>query len=185
MSRYRLAPTLAQAVVLRDHCAHARFVWNLAVEQHGHWRPGRKGAPGYLEQCRQLTAARAEHRWLAQGSQMMQQQALRDFAQAMSEHFPRDTWPSVVAQGRPGTRDSGSSRSSPVTCGAFPVTCGEVRVPRVGWVRFRWSRAVPPSVKSYRVTLNRAGRWHVAFAAIPSTVTAPGNGGDQSASSAA
>src|SRR5271166_4994099 len=80
MSRYRLLPSPAQEAVLRDHCAHARFVWNLAVEQHSHWRPGRAGAPGYLEQCRQLTAARAEHPWLAAGSQMVQQQALRDFA---------------------------------------------------------------------------------------------------------
>jgi putative transposase len=58
MSRYRLYPTPAQQAVLRDHCGHARYVWNLAVEQHSHWRPGRKGAPGYLEQCRQLTQAR-------------------------------------------------------------------------------------------------------------------------------
>jgi transposase len=41
---------------------------------------------------------------------------------------------------------------------------------------FRWSRAVPPGVKSYRVTLDRAGRWHVAFAVIPAPVPAPGNG---------
>ena len=53
---------------------------------------------------------------------------------------------------------------------------GEVRVPKVGWVRFRWSRAVPPGVKSYRVTIDRAGRWHVAFAAIPEPIPAPGNG---------
>jgi putative transposase len=49
-------------------------------------------------------------------------------------------------------------------------------VPKVGWVRFRWSRAVPDGVKSYRVTLDRAGRWHVAFAAVPAPVAAPGNG---------
>ena len=61
MSRFRLLPTPAQEAVLRDHCGHARYVWNLAVEQHAHWHPGRKGAPGYLEQCPQLTAARAEH----------------------------------------------------------------------------------------------------------------------------
>ena len=53
---------------------------------------------------------------------------------------------------------------------------GEVRVPKAGWVRFRWSRPVPPGVKSYRVTMDRAGRWHVAFAAIPEPLTAPGNG---------
>jgi transposase len=98
MSRYRLLPSPAQETVLRDHCAHARFAWNLAVEQHAHWRPGRANAPGYLEQCRQLTQARAEHAWLAAGSQMVQQQALRDFAQAMTAFFDphnparRPTW---------------------------------------------------------------------------------------------
>ena len=76
--------TPAQQAVLRDHCGHARSVWNLAVEQHAHWRPGRKGAPGYREQCRQLTQARAEHPWLAAGTQTVQQQALRDFARAMA-----------------------------------------------------------------------------------------------------
>src|ERR1043165_10233376 len=87
MSRYRLILTPAQEAVLRDHCAHARYVWNLAVEQHAHWHPGRPAAPGYLEQCRQLTAARAEHDWLQSGSQMVQQQALRDFAPAMTAFF--------------------------------------------------------------------------------------------------
>jgi putative transposase len=60
MSRYRLEPTAAQEAVLKGHCAHARFVWHLAVEQQSSWRPGRRSAPGYLEQCRQLTQARAE-----------------------------------------------------------------------------------------------------------------------------
>ena len=53
---------------------------------------------------------------------------------------------------------------------------GQVWVPKAGWVRFRWSRAVPPGAKSYRVTMDRAGRWHVAFAVIPAPVPAPGNG---------
>jgi putative transposase len=48
--------------------------------------------------------------------------------------------------------------------------------PKVGWVRFRWSRGVPPGVKSYRITLDRTGRWHIAFAAIPKPIPAPGNG---------
>mgnify|MGYP002401966651 CR=1 FL=1 len=39
-----------------------------------------------------------------------------------------------------------------------------MRIPKAGWVRFRWSRPVPPGAKSYRVTMDRAGRWHIAFA---------------------
>ena len=49
-------------------------------------------------------------------------------------------------------------------------------MPKAGWVRFRWSRAVPAGVKSYRVTVDRAGRWHVAFTAVPGPIPAPGNG---------
>ena len=49
-------------------------------------------------------------------------------------------------------------------------------MPKTGWVRFRRSRQVPKDVKSYRVTMDRAGRWHVAFAAIPDPIQAPGNG---------
>jgi putative transposase len=57
---------------MREHCAHARFVWNLAVEQQSWWRRGRQGAPRYWEQCRQLTAARREHEWPAAGRQTVQ-----------------------------------------------------------------------------------------------------------------
>jgi len=53
---------------------------------------------------------------------------------------------------------------------------GEIWVPKAGWVRFRWSRPVPPDARSYRVTMDRAGRWQVAFAVIPAPVPAPGNG---------
>ncbi len=58
MSRYRLTPTPAQQAVLARHCAHARYVWNLAAEQQSWWRPGRGTAPGYGVQAAQLTQAR-------------------------------------------------------------------------------------------------------------------------------
>ena len=179
MSRYRLLPTPAQEAVLRDHCAHARHVWNLAVEQHSHWHPGRTSAPGYLEQSRQLTAARAEHDWLAAGSQMVQQQALRDFAQAMAAFFDPAN-PTGLPSWRKARRDEGfrvvGRRGRQWDVRRLNRKAGEVWMPKVGWVRFRWSRAVPPGVKSYRVTMDRAGRWHIAFAAIPDPVPGPGNG---------
>ena len=179
MSRFRLLPTPAQQAVLRDHCGHARYMWNLAVEQHSYWHPGRKGAPGYLEQCRQLTQARAEHPWLAAGSQTVQQQALRDFARALAAFFD----PGNPAR-RPSWRKAGRDEGFRVTgrrgrqwdVRRVSRKAGQVWVPKAGWVRFRWSRAVPAGVKSYRVTMDRAGRWHVAFAAVPEPVPAPGNG---------
>jgi transposase len=179
MPRYRLLPTPAQEAVLRDHCAHARYVWNLAVEQHAHWHPGRTGAPGYREQCRQLTQARAGYAWLAAGSQTVQQQALRDFAQAMAAFFDPEN-----PAGRPSWRKAGrhegfrivGRRGRQWDVRRVSRKVGQVWVPKAGWVRFRWSRAVPPGVKSYRVTMDRAGRWHIAFAAIPDPIPALGNG---------
>ena len=179
MSRYRLLPTPSQQAVLLDYCAHARYVWNLAVEQHSHWHPGRTSAPGYLEQCRQLTQARAEHPWLAAGSATVQQQALRDFAQAMAAFFdPRN--PTRRPSWRKAGRDEGfritGRRGQQWDVRRVSRHTGQVWVPKVGWVRFRWSRAVPLGVKSYRVTYNRAGRWHVAFAAVPAPIPTPGTG---------
>ncbi|MGH3164502.1 MAG: RNA-guided endonuclease InsQ/TnpB family protein [Trebonia sp.] len=177
MYRYRVYPDPTQEQALLGHCAHARYVWNLAVEQHSWWRPGHTGAPGYLEQARQLTAARAESPWLAAGSRTVQQQALRDFAQAMSNFFNG-------THGRPSWRKAGRDEGFRITgrrgkqwnVRRLNRHWGEVRVPKAGWVRFRWSRPVPDNVKSFRLTRDRAGRWHVAFAHIPDPVPAPGNG---------
>jgi putative transposase len=179
MSRYRLLPAPAQEAVLRGHCGHARYVWNLAVEQHSHWHPGRKSAPGYLEQCRQLTQARAGYPWLAEGSQTVQQQALRDFTQAMTAFFDPGN-PAGRPSWRKAGRDEGfrivGQRGRQWDVRRLGRKTGQVWVPKAGWVRFRWSRPVPEGAKSYRVTQDRAGRWHVAFAVIPAPVPAPGNG---------
>ncbi|MGH3861684.1 RNA-guided endonuclease InsQ/TnpB family protein [Actinokineospora sp.] len=175
MSRFRLQPTPAQERALLEHCGHARFVWNLAVEQHAHWRPGRKAAPGFTEQCRQLTQARAANPWLATGSVIVQQQALKDFAQAMANFFGR-------THRRPTWRSRGRAEGFRIVAvnstdlRRVSRKVGEVRVLKVGWVRFRWSRAVADGVKSYRGSRDRAGRWHVAFAVAPAPIPAPDTG---------
>ncbi|WP_189241123.1 RNA-guided endonuclease InsQ/TnpB family protein, partial [Planomonospora parontospora] len=175
MSRYRLSPTPAQEAALAEHCAHARFVWNLAVEQNAHWKPGRKSAPGFAEQCRQLTEARAAFDWLRAGSIVVQQQALKDFAQAMANFFGK-------THRRPTWRKRGQGEGfrivavKPDHVRRLSRHVGEVKIPKVGWVRFRWSRAVPDGVKSYRITRDSAGRRHVAFAVVPEPVPAPGTG---------
>jgi putative transposase len=149
-------------------------VWNLAVEQQQHWRPGRR-APGYNEQCSQLTSARAEYEWLAAGSQTVQQQALRDFAQAMRNFFcgthRRPTWRKAGVH--EGFRQVGIKAHH---VERLNRRLGRVWVPKIGWVRFRLSRPVPNDVKSYRVTRDRSGRWHIAFTHIPNPIVGPGEG---------
>jgi IS605 OrfB family transposase len=161
--------------MLLEYCAHARFAWNLGNEQRLMWRRERGPTPGFAEQCRQLTEARAAEPWLAAGSVKVQQQALRDLDQAWRNFF-------AGTHGRPGWRKRGQREGFRITDFAYSLRVrrlnrhwGQVKVPKVGWVRFRWSRAVPEA-KSYRVTLDSVGRWHIAFAAIPDPIAGPGTG---------
>jgi putative transposase len=137
---------------------------------------------GHLERCRQLTEARAEFEWLHDGPQVVQQQAIRDFDQAMRNFFngthglPK--W--RKARRNEGFRIAGkrgSREHSTWDVRRLNRKWGEVRIPKVGWVRFRWSCPVPAGAKSFRVNRDPAGRWHVVFASVPEAIPAPGSGG--------
>lgn len=174
MSRFRLYPTPTQRIALLEQCRHARYVWNLANEQWSMWTRDKRPAPGYVEQARQLTEARAAFGWLRSGSQTVQQQALRDFAQAVKNFFAgthrRPTW--RKADQHEGFRVVGPQATRVVMLNR---KWARVLVPKVGWVRIRLSRAVPDA-KSYRITRDRVGRWHLAFAVMPPPIPAPGTG---------
>ncbi len=173
MSRYRLCPTQAQERQLLVFCGHARYVWNLAVEQLGYSTRARR-MPAFAEQSRQLTEARHAHPWLAEVPTVVGQQALRDFRQACTNWWggthKRPTW-----------RKKGLNEGFRVVDG-HGIRVEKVNrrwsrawIPKVGWVKFRRSRDVPDA-KSFRVTRDPSGRWHIAFAAIPVPIDAPGNG---------
>jgi transposase len=159
---------------LLEQCGQARYVWNRALEQWSMWRNGKVAAPGFVEQARQLTDARAVFGWLRTGSQTVQQQALRDFDQAVKNFYAgihrRPTWRKAGLH--EGFRIVGPQAGRHEQLNR---KWARILVPKVGWVRFRLSRAIP-AAKSYRITRDRAGRWHLAFAAIPPPIPAPGTG---------
>ncbi|MFE5602452.1 RNA-guided endonuclease InsQ/TnpB family protein [Streptomyces coelicoflavus] len=202
MSRFRMYPTREQEQQMLLHCAHARYVWNLAVEQHSHWRRWRKAAPGFAEQCRQLTEARRESAWLRLGNADVQQQALQDFAKAKNARFTsgfgEPTWrkkfrhegfrvigadrvPEYNTDGSPklNAKTGKQVMGRSVTLQKLNRRWAQVKVPGCGWVRFRLSvngkGARLPQAKTFRVTF-RNGRWHIAFAVLPEPTSAPGTG---------
>ena len=207
MTRFRLYPTPDQEQKILEHCAHARFVWNLAVEQHSHWRkykaryrPDGKqyGAPGFAEQCRQLTEARRDNEWLGAGNADVQQQALKDFAKAKQARFMsgfgEPTWRKkfrhegfrVIGTDRvPEYNEDGTAKldaktgkqvmARSVVVQKLNKRWAQVKVPCCGWVRFRLTRAELPSAKTFRVTFKN-NQWHIAFAVIPDPIAAPGTG---------
>ncbi|MFI7067560.1 RNA-guided endonuclease InsQ/TnpB family protein [Kribbella sp. NPDC050124] len=174
MSRYRLYPSPAQAAGLLTQCGHARYVWNLALEQWSMWKRDKGATPGYVEQARQLTEARAAFDWLRGGSQTVQQQALRDFDQARRNF-------GAGSHGRPRWRKAGRREGFRIVgpqagrVERLSRKWARVNVPKVGWVRLRVTRR-PPDARSYRVTRDSAGRWHIAFAVVPEPIPPPGTG---------
>jgi hypothetical protein len=95
----------------------------------------------------------------------VQQQALRDFAQAMRNFFSG-------THRRPAWRKAGVHEGfrqvalKPRHVERVNGRFGRVWVPKVGWVRFGVSWPVPAGVKSYRVTRgsNRRARTKLAIA---------------------
>ncbi|GAA0923273.1 RNA-guided endonuclease TnpB family protein [Kribbella koreensis] len=175
MARFRMYPTPMQKAALLEQCGHARYVWNLALEQWSMWTRDKVAvAPNFAEQCRQLTGARAKFDWLRAGSQTVQQQALRDFDQAVKNFYAgthrRPTWRRTGVH--EGFRIVGPQASRVVKLNR---KWAAANVPKIGWIRFRLSRAIPDA-KSYRITRDRAGRWHLAFAVIPPPIPTPGTG---------
>jgi putative transposase len=173
MSRYRLYPTPDQERMLLDACSHARFVYNLGLEQRKMWRRWQGPVPNMYEQSRQLTEARKENPWLAAGSINIQQQALRDLHRAF-EGFFRGT------HGYPTWRTRGKNEGVGITgrdvkIKAYSAAWSAAWVPKIGWIKFKLSRPLP-ELLSYRITRDRAGRWHVKFAAIPAAIPGPGTG---------
>jgi putative transposase len=133
--RNRLYPTSAQQPILREHCAHARRVWNLAVEQQSWWWPGRGATPSAAERYRQLAQARQSEPWLGMGSSAVQQQALQDFDRALAAFLS----PANPA-GRPGYHRSRGTQGFAIRdtrARRVNRRWGEIYVPKCGWVRFR------------------------------------------------
>ncbi|WP_328444490.1 transposase [Streptomyces sp. NBC_00386] len=199
MAKFRMYPTCAQERQMLLHCAHARYVWNLAVEQHAHWRRWRRSAPGFAEQCRQLTKARRDNEWLAAGNADVQQQALKDFATAKNARFMsgfgEPTWrkkfvhegfrvigtdrvPELTEDGSPklNAKTGKQVMARSVVVQKLNRRWARVKVPGCGWVRFRLTRTALPAAKTFRVTY-RNGQWHIAFAVIPAPIEAPSTGG--------
>jgi putative transposase len=105
-----------------------------AIEQESAWRPGRGKMPRFAERCRQLTEARAANPWLAEGSIIVQQQAVRDHDQAMRNFFAgthrRPTW-------RKAGRDEGFRivAVKPGDVRRLNRNRAGVKIPNAGWVR--------------------------------------------------
>jgi putative transposase len=172
--QYRAYPTPEQAGQLTGWGHSCRAVWNLALEQRRFAWHQRGRTVRSAEQCRLLTIARADLPWLADLPAQSAQQVLRQLDRAY------DNWwsPAHPAQA-PTFRKRSRGISIPLPGQAVQVRkCSrrwaEVRLPKLGWVRFRLSRPLGGMVRNATIAKDALG-WHISFGVATATKPAPPN----------
>ena len=155
--RYRFDPTPEQADLLRRTFGCVRAVYNRALsERETAWRERRERIP-FKVMSRWLPAWKAEWPWLAEVSSVPVQQALRHLEAGYGRFFQR-----LGRKPRFKSRRDPQSATFMKTAFRFrdgQLTLALMREP----LAIRWSRALPSAPSSVTISLDAAGRWHVAF----------------------
>jgi putative transposase len=162
---FRLAPTADQDVTFRRFAGVCRAVYNAALSQRAQfWRQYQRATGetlNYGAQARELTDLRAEFEWVAAVSQTCQQQALRDLEKAFANFFAgRAQYPTPR---RKGEHESFRFQGREVAIERLNRNWSRVRLPKIGWVRFRDTRPLAGTIKNATVRLTPLG-WQIAFA---------------------
>ncbi|MFD3932026.1 RNA-guided endonuclease InsQ/TnpB family protein [Streptomyces sp. NPDC058614] len=160
--QYRLYPTPGQEEVLAAWGHSTRALWNLALEQRRYVYKQRGVTLRAFEQGQYLTAARAEIGWLAELPATAGQQVLRHLDLAYDNFF-NPSHPAGYPQFKKrGHRLKVSFPGQKVTMRKLSRHWAEVRLPKVGWVRFRLSRSLGGTLRNATISKNGTG-WHVSF----------------------
>jgi putative transposase len=163
--KFKLHTTPDQEAAFQQFSGVCRLVYNAALEQRrDHWRAYQRKTGqniNYVAQSRELTKLRAEFDWIAAVSQTCQQQALRDLDKAFANFFAgRAKYPTPRKK---GVNDSFRFQGREVDVRRLNSKWSDVRLPKIGWVRFRDTRPMRGKMLSVTVSSDALG-WHVSFA---------------------
>lgn len=163
--RFRLYPDQAQEAVFWQYAGAVRFVYNIALEQRrDFWRQYRRATGRHLNfasQGLQVTDLRAEVEWLAAIPSTPLTQALRDLDRAYAGFFSGRT--GYPTPRRKGQNDSFRFRACELSVKKLNAKWSAIRVPRLGWVKFRHTRPISGEAVNATFCCCR-GVWHVSFA---------------------
>ena len=169
--RYLLAFTSEQEEFAERIGGACRVVWNTALEQRRAYR--RRGAfIGYVEQARQVAEAKRDFPWLAEAPSHTLQQTLRDLDRACARHGTfKVRWRSK-RKNAPTFRFPDANQ---ITVERVSRRWGRVKLPKLGWTRFRWTRPLGGQLRNATV-LKDGGRWYVSFIVEDGLVESAPNG---------
>ncbi|WP_223281461.1 RNA-guided endonuclease InsQ/TnpB family protein [Streptomyces antnestii] len=118
-------------------------------------------------QCAELAEAKREHPWLKAAPSHALQQTLKDLDRACRDHGTfKVRWRSKV-RWSPSFRFPDAKQISVERLGR---KWGRAKLPKLGWVRFRWSRPLGGEIRSATVS-KKSGHWFVSFLVDDQAVT--------------
>ncbi|MDH6131572.1 putative transposase [Kitasatospora sp. MAA4] len=156
--RYRLELTDDQVVLCETFGDICRSVWNTALEQRREYRR-RGGWMNYVPQAAELAEAKRDFPWLSDAPSHVLQQTLRDLDRACREHGTFTVRWRSKARWCPTFRFPAGKLIAVERLGR---KWGRAKLPKLGWVRFRWSRPLGGQIRSATVT-RRGRHWFVSF----------------------
>ncbi|HVS28566.1 MAG TPA: transposase [Solirubrobacteraceae bacterium] len=161
--RYRLCPTVAQAGALARWCGCARAIYNAGLQQR-RMAYGDCGASlGYNQQGTGLDDLKRALPWLAEPHSDVLQQALRDLDRAYRNFFEgRARFPRYRKRGRRDSFRIQNRKKGAIRVRRLNRRWGEVTIPKLGVIRFRWSRSPIGTIKHLTVSRDALG-WHVSL----------------------
>lgn len=157
--RYELMPNGEQRRLMGRFAGCCRYVYNRALALQKERRERGEKHLGYAGLCRQLTAWRndPETDWLAEAPVHPLQQALNDLGRAYANFFAgRAGFPRFRRKGR-----SESFRYPDPTQIRLDQQNSRIFLPKLGWIRYRNSRAVRGELRNVTVSAS-GGKWFVS-----------------------
>lgn len=164
---FRVYPSVGQRMALARAFGCARVVFNDALRARETARAAGLPFIPSGELSRQLTAAKKTpgRAWLAEVSSVVLQQSLRDLDAAYKNFFDglKGKRPKVGPPRFKSKRDTRQSVRFTANAGWKITTGGKLRLPKVGDVPVKWSRALPSVPSTVTVVKDSAGRYFASF----------------------
>ena len=161
--RYRLDPTPEQADALTRWCGCARAIYNAGLEQRRAAYRDCGVSLGYNQQGAGLGDLKTAVPWLAEPHCDVLQQAMRDLDRAYRNFFEgRAGFPRFKRRGRHDSFRIQQRKRGAIRARRLNRRWGEVTIPKLGAVRFRWSRKPVGAIRHLTVSRDALG-WHVSL----------------------
>ncbi|MEU9313661.1 RNA-guided endonuclease TnpB family protein [Streptomyces sp. NPDC048256] len=164
---FRLYPGAGQRTALARAFGCARVVFNDALRVREEARTAGLPFVTSAKLSRNLTASKKtqERAWLGKVSSVVLQQSLRDLDTAYRMFFDglKGKRPRMGAPRLKSKRDSRQSIRFTANAAWRITPGGKLRLPKIGDVKVKWSRALPSAPSTVTVIKDSAGRYFASF----------------------